>query len=156
MAKPYSIYFRKDKTGSPVIDTNAKWKIVCKDFPFKPSGEAKELSKRDWSDENGEDTYFPSELKIKAYDLDVEFAYKGNVNTANTQIKNFLDYLTGVSDIGTSLSVYDTYTNIGRKGIYFKSINPDLFVRKTDEGDVVTFKITFRVTDPITQITLNG
>lgn len=156
MAKPYSIYFRKDKAGSQVIDTNARWKIVCKDFPFKLSGETKALSKRDWADENGEDTYFPSQLKIKAYDLEVEFAYKGEMNTANAQIKNFLDYLTGVSDAGTSLSVYDTYTKIGRRGIYFKSIDPDLFVRKTDEGDVVTFKIVFRVTDPATQITLNG
>lgn len=154
MSKPYSIYFKK--SGGTVIDSNTQWNIVCKEFPFILYGEAKELSKRDWYDEDGEDTFFPTKLAIAAYDLDVEFAYKGVVNSANTKIRAFLDYLTGRDSAGgTELSVYDTYTQIGRQGLYFKDVKPDVFVRKTDEGDVVTFTVTFRVTDPVTDITLS-
>lgn len=98
---------------------------------------------------------FPEEIKLKAYDIEVEFAYKGAIGTANSKIESFLDYLTGKGDTGTNLKVYDTYTKIGRQGVYYKSIDQDLFVRKSDEGDVVTFKITFRVTDPRTPITLS-
>ena len=91
---------------------------------------------------------------MQAYDIEVEFAYKGDMGTANEKIVAFLDYLIGKDGYGTELKVYDTYTQIGRQGVYFKSIKPDLFVRKTDEGDVVTFNITFRVTDPKAQMVL--
>ena len=155
MAKLYSIYFQKSKPGSPVIDTKSQWGVVCKDFPFTIYGEAKSLPKRDWIDQDGEDTFFPEELCIQAYDIEVEFAYKGDANTANNKIKGFLDYLTGKDGNGIELRVYDTFTQIGRQGVYFKSINPDLFVRKNDEGDVITFNIKFRVTNPTTQINLS-
>lgn len=151
---PYSIYFKKENGN--VIDTNTQWNIVCKEFPFKLYGESKELSKRDWYDEDGEDTFFPTSLSMQAYDLEVEFAYKGEMNSANTSIRNFLDYLSGRDGVGgTSLMVYDTYTRIGRQGLYLKDVKPDVFVRNTSEGDVVTFGVTFRVTDPLTEITLS-
>lgn len=156
MSRLYSIYFQKNKSGSPVLDTYTEWSIVCKDFPFMPYGESKDLPAREWADEDGEDTFFPEEIKLKAYDIDVEFAYKGEMGTANSKIEAFLDYLTGKGNTGTCLKVYDTYTKIGRQGVYYKSIDPDLFVRKSDEGDVITFKITFRVTDPRTSITLTA
>lgn len=152
--KPYSIYFKKGNGN--VIDTNVQWGIVCKEFPFVLYGESKELSKRDWYDEDGEDTFFPERLAMQAYDLEVEFAYKGEMDSANLAIRSFLDYLTGRDQAGgTSLMVYDTYTKIGRQGIYFKDIKPDVFVRNSSEGDVVTFSVTFRVTDPLTDITLS-
>lgn len=155
MAKLYGIYFQKSKPGSPVIDTKSQWGVVCKDFPFAVYGETKELPKRDWKDEDGEDTFIPDRLYMQAYDLDVEFAYKGEMDTANEKVIGFLDYLSGKDDSGAELKVYDTYTKIGRQSVYYKSVEPDLFVRKTDEGDVLTFSVTFRVTDPQTQITLS-
>lgn len=150
--KPYSIYFKKENGG--VIDSQKEWGIVCKEFPFLLYGESKELPKRDWLDEDGEDVFFPNSLAMAAYDLDVEFAYRGVMDSANVAIRGFLDYLTGRDGSGANLSVYDTYTKIGRQGVYYKKVSPDVFVRNTSEGDVVTFTVTFRVTDPTTQITL--
>lgn len=155
MARPYAILLQKMMSDAPVIDTLDSWGIVCKDFPFKLYGEAKELSSRSWKDEDGEDEYVPSELKLDSYDLKVDFAYKGNINTANAQIREFLDYLTGRGGTGAELRVYDTYTRIGRKNVRFKSVDEDVFVRSESEGDVVTFKVTFRVNDPVTDITLS-
>ena len=155
MAKPYAILFKKMKDNAPVVDTLDNWNIVCKDFPFKLYGEAKELPSQDWHDKDGEDEYIPNELKIAAYEIDVEFAYKGAIDSANIKIREFLDYLTGRGGTGAELMVYDTYTKIGRRNVRFVSVEDDVFYRQTDSGDVVVFVVTFKVNDPVTDITLS-
>lgn len=154
MARPYAIYFRK-MNDALVVDTLDNWGIVCKDFPFKMYGEAKELPSNDWKDEDGDDEYIPSELKIASYELEVEFVYKGDMNTANTNIKAFLDYLTGRGGTGAEFMVYDTFTKIGRQHVRFVSVDDDIFWRQEDGGDVVVFVVTFKVNDPVTDITLS-
>lgn len=154
MAKTYAILFKKMLSNAPVVDSFGNWGVVCKDFPFKLYGEAKELPSHDWKDEHGADEYVPSELKIDAYEIDVEFAYKGDMGTANTKIKGFLDYLTGRGGTGAELMVYDTYTRIGRQHVRYVSVDEDAFVRQEGGGDVVVFVVTFKVNDPVTDITL--
>lgn len=154
MATPYAILFRKMADDASVIDTLDSWGIVCKDFPFKLYGEAKELPSQDWKDEDGDDEYIPSELPIASYEIDVEFVYKGTINTANVYIRAFLDYLTGRGGTGAELMVYDTYTKIGRQHVRYVSVGEDIFWRKEDCGDVVVFEVTFKVNDPVTEITL--
>lgn len=155
MAKPYAILFKKMKSDALVVDPFDDWGIVCKDFPFKLYGEAKELPSQDWHDEHGDDEYIPSELRISAYEIDVEFVYKGDMNTANTNIMAFLDYLTGKGGTGAELMVYDTYTRIGRQGVRYVSVDDDIFWRQEEGGDVVVFVVTFKVNDPTTDITLS-
>lgn len=154
MAKPYAILFKKMADDASVVDTLDNWGIVCKDFPFKLYGEAKELSSNDWKDEDGDDEYIPSELKIASYELEVEFVYKGSINTANVNIKGFLDYLTGRGGTGAELMVYDTYTKIGRQSVRYVSVDEDIFWRQEEGGDVVVFAVTFKVNDPVTDIAL--
>lgn len=155
MAKPYAIYFKKMKDDALVVDTLDNWGIVCKDFPFKLYGEAKELPTYDWKDEDGDDEYIPEVLPIAAYEMEVEFAYKGDMNTANTQIKGFLDYLTGRDGTGAEFSAYDTYTRVGRQKMRFVGVDEDIFHRETESGDIVVFVVTFKVNDPVTDITLS-
>lgn len=154
MAKLYSIYFQKEKENALVYDTKSQWGIVCKEFPFVLFDRTKELPSKSWPDEDGEDVFFPESLRIEAYDIEVEFAYKGDIGSANTKIMSFINYLTGNSDNGTSLKVYDAFTQIGRRGIYVKSVGNNMFVRREDEGDVIVFNVEFRVTDPATEIIL--
>lgn len=155
MARPYAILFQKMMSNAPVVDTFDNWGVVCKDFPFKLYGEAKELPSHDWKDEHGDDEYVPSELKIASYEVEVEFAYKGEMNTANANIKGFLDYLTGRGGTGAELKVYDTYTRIGRQHVRYVSVEDDVFYRQEDGGDVVVFVVTFKINDPVTEITLS-
>lgn len=155
MAKPYAILFKKMRDDALVVDTFDNWGIVCKDFPFKLYGEAKELPSHDWKDEHGDDEYVPRELKIASYEVEVEFAYKGEMNTANANIKGFLDYLTGRGGTGAELKVYDTYTRIGRQHVRYVSVDEDVFYRQEDGGDVVVFVVTFKINDPVTEITLS-
>lgn len=155
MARPYAILFQKMMSNAPVVDSLDNWGVVCKDFPFKLYGEAKELPSHNWLDEDGADEYVPKELKIAEYEIDVEFAYKGDMGTANTNIRGFLDYLTGRGGTGAELKVYDTYTRIGRQHVRFVSVDEDVFVRQEDGGDVVVFVVTFKINDPVTEITLS-
>ena len=154
MAKPYAILFKKSKNNASVVDTLSNWSIVCKDFPFKLYGEAKELAKNNWKDEDGDDEYIPSEIRIEAYEIKVDFAYKGEMNSANSSIRGFLDYLTGKDGTGADLMVYDTYTKIGRKNVRYVSVDEDLFYRQEADGDLIVFSVTFKVNDPVTDITL--
>lgn len=82
MNEPYSILMQKTTENAPVKDSLAHFGIVCTEFPFKPGGETKDLPKRDWPDEDGEDTYIPDKLLLKAYDLEAEMCYKGDLGTA--------------------------------------------------------------------------
>ena len=64
MNEPYSILMQKTTENAPVKDSLVHFGIVCTEFPFKPGGETKDLPKRDWPDEDGEDTYIPDQLLL--------------------------------------------------------------------------------------------
>ena len=155
--RPYSILFKKMAGGAAVIDTQDTWGIVCKEFPFELYGKAKELPSQNWYDEHGVEEYTPPSLFMDAYDLKVEFAYKGAKFSANVAIRSFLDYLTGNDGLnqGAMLQVYDTYTHIGRQKVRYLSVDNDMIVRNDGDGDVFTFTVNFRVNDPMTDIVLS-
>ena len=113
MNEPYSILMQKTTENAPVKDSLAHFGIVCTEFPFKPGGETKDLPKRDWPDEDGEDTYIPDKLLLKAYDLEAEMCYKGDLGTAYDKIMAFQNYLTGENGDGATLKIYNSHTGIG-------------------------------------------
>ena len=51
--------------------------------------------------------------------------------------------------------VYDTYTKIGRQKVRYVSVDDDIFWRQEEGGDIVVFVVTFKVNDPVTDITLS-
>ena len=61
----HTLYIKK---GDTTVNTFAQWGIVCCKPPFHAGGETKDLPKREWFDEHGEDTYLPSRLFFKSYD----------------------------------------------------------------------------------------
>lgn len=155
MSKAYTILIQKEKEGAAVKDTVRDWNIACTDIPFLPENEAKELPSRDWPDEDGEDTYHPETIKMKAYDLDISLCYKGDLGSAYTQIEEFMAYLTGRDGGGTFFKIYSPHTLIGRGGCYMKQFAPDDFWKGNGE-DVLEFKITVRVTEPCGKIILSA
>ena len=141
----------------PVIDTQASFNVVCQEFPFKYLPESKELAKRDWSDEHGDDVYIPTDgLKFKAYDTDVKFLFVGTENNMHDQIVSFIKFIYGRNDGGSPLlAVYDEYTKIGRRGVIVDSISEDMYgYDDANNNAIAIFKVKFRVTDPVTDITL--
>lgn len=154
MAKHYAIYFKKMKDDALVVEPFDNWGIVCKEFPFKLYGNAKELPVNDWKDKDGDDEYVPKGLKMSAYEMDVDFVYKGDMGTANLNVKGFLDYLTGRDGTGAELMVYDTFTKIGRQRVRFSAVSEDIFSRQSGGVDVLVFTVTFKVNDPVTDVVL--
>lgn len=171
MEERYKLLFQK--ADEAVVDSFATWGIVCAHVPFSAGGKTKSLPKRSWSDEHGEDVYTPAQLMMDAYDAEFEMAYKGqelasnpfNLNLAFLQINSFVRWLTGndQSSPGTSLKIYSPYSTIGRQGCYLLEVgSEEPHVQVKDEGgnlyneNVVTFKVKFRVTDPLTNITLTN
>lgn len=142
-----------------VVDTYTAYGIVCQEFPFKYLPESKDLAKRDWNDEHGDDVYVPTDgMKMKAYDVEAKFLYSGSKADMATKIKNFVKFIYGRNEGGAPmLSVYDEYTQTGRRGVYVTEIDEDIyFYSNTSLGGVASFKVKFRVTDPVTDITLVG
>ena len=150
------IYFQKQKEGATVKESVADFGIWCKDFTFKIYGDAKDLASTDWKDKHGDDEFVPDEIMLKAYDIEVSFCYKGNAGSANVKIDTFLKYLTGLDGSGSVMKAYDSYTGIGRQNIRFKSVSTDgELVRDDRNGDIIVFKVIFKVNDPVTNVVLS-
>ena len=142
-----------------VVDTQKAYSVVCQEFPFKTLPETKDLAKRDWYDEHGEDVYMPTDgLKFKAYDMEVKFLYVGTQAQMSDDLKGFISFICGRNTGGAPmLKIYDEYTKTGRRGVYVTDISNDLIAYDEVNTDVIgVFKVKFRVTDPVTEITLYG
>ena len=170
MDSRYALLFKKDNGN--VVNSFSQWGIVCCKVPFKAGGKTKELAKREWYDEQGGDTYIPQKLMFEAYDAEFEMAYQGqelssnpfNLSLAFRKIDAFKRWLSGndtQQGSGAELKIYSPYSSIGRQGCYLIEISSeDPHVQLKQENgntyreNVVTFKVRFRVTDPMTNITL--
>ena len=140
-----------------VVDTQAQFNVVCQEFPFKYLPETKDLAKRDWYDEHGEDVYVPTDgLKFKAYDMDVKFLYVGTQNNMQTDLNGFILFISGKNSGGAPmLAIYDEYTKTGRRGVVVDSVSEELYdYNNADYDAIAMFKVKFRVNDPVTDITL--
>jgi hypothetical protein len=82
-------------------------------------------------------------------------------------LKSFIDFIYGRVNIvngqkvainptkNVVLAVYDEYTEVGRRGVYVKSVDDDIFLYDDSDTEAVgIFKVKFRVTDPVTDVTL--
>ena len=140
------------------IDTQTVFHVVCQEFPFKHLPEAKDLPKRDWNDEHGEDVYIPTDgMKFKAYDLTATFLYVGTQEDMMDELKGFVDFISGRNTGGSPLlAIYDEYTKTGRRGVYVQNVDNELLAYDDVNTDVIArFKVKFRVSDPITAIDEN-
>lgn len=140
-----------------VVDTMSSFNVVCKEFPFKVLPEAKEPPKRDWADEDGEDVFFSAgAIKAKAYDVEATFLYAGTKAQMPTDLKNFIKFINGRNTGGSQcLKIYDEYTKTGRQGVYVQQVSDDLYYFNDSSVDAIAmFKVKFRVTDPVTDVTL--
>lgn len=146
--------------GRPVsqtIDVINSFDIYCKSIPFVLYTDVKEPYSNDWLDEDGLQEYLPQGgLKMKSYDMDIEWAYKGAYKSAAEKIKPFLDYLTGRSDGQPEMSIYCDWTNIGRTKIRLVKVS-EKATYVSDEGneDIVIFSTTLRVADPVTEFVVD-
>lgn len=139
------------------IDTYATFGVVCQECPFKFLPESKDLPKRDWHDEHGDDVFVPADgLRMKAYDMEVEFLYVGNVADIATQVKAFISFIYGRNTGGSPLlEIYDEYTQTGRRNVVVQSVPNELYFYDDVEIDAIAqFKVKFKVNDPVYEVSI--
>lgn len=141
-----------DKDGTPRInikESKEEWNIVVKNIPFKICPEIKNISSHTWYDQNGDDEYIPDQPRFKAYELPITFYCIAPHGQANVYIMSFFNFITG-----KRLYIYDQYSKIGLKDVRYVSYSEKAFKRREGQNDVVEFSMTFKVNDPVTNITL--
>lgn len=151
MAVEYSLLMQKTKDGSAVKSSLADFGFAVCDIPW-PSNKTQEVAVREWPGVHGEDAYIsPGGLKLQAYDVEIEFCYKGAVNTAYAKYKALRNYLIGTSGDGAELKIYDPYWKRGRTNVRLLEIG-DLEPHRDNAGEMLSTKMKFRVADPMTEI----
>lgn len=149
-------YDGTDYTQGDVVNLRTAFNIVCTDIPFKVFPEPKDYSTLNWPGEDGLDIYVPKHVKIKEYDMEVEFLYVGTEKTIHTDLVNFYKFLYGRNSgaVGALLVLYNENTRIARKDVVVKEIGDDVFyVTKADVDAIAKFPVTFTVCDPATEVT---
>ena len=143
----YKIFFQKETGGAEVKETIADFGMYCMEDPFVLYSEAKDVTKRSWYDEHGDDEYIPKNGQyIQSYENSVKFGFKGDEFGANEKLRSFLDYLR--TDM---LKMYCEFNQIGRQHVRFKSVKQTLY-RDKDDGDILIVTVTFKFNDPVTDI----
>lgn len=128
------------KSTSPKLDLQEAFGITAKSVPDKQL-ELKEIFKRDWADQQGDEEYIPAVPTFKAYEQDLEFIYKGVLRTASDAIRTFLTYLQGAE-----FSLYDEYSQRGIRCRYV-SYDSKAHYRLVEEAVVFTVKV--KINNPL-------
>lgn len=148
--KYYKFFIQKETSGADVKELGEDFGFYETECKFYGGNAVKDVPKRDWYDEDGDDEFVPNELKYKAFKMQVKFGYKGSQFSANEKLEALQNYLNG----GT-MKVYDSYNKIGRQNVRFEEISDDAeLVRDVDDGDILIITVNLKVNDPKTKITL--
>lgn len=133
---------------NPVFDTKERFGLYIKHSPFSLRPKPKNIISQKWQDEEGDDVYIPDKVYHEPYEVELQFIYLRNDDFANENINAFIKEVEG-----KWLMIYDSYTRIGRQGVYMIECQDDPTFRRRDT-DYVSFKVKFKVNDPDTDITL--
>ena len=153
MARDYNIYMQKESEDSPVVDIISEFDMQCADIPFKPIGDTKQLTERNWAGEDGKDVYVPAVLSVGAYTMAVKLCCKGDKFSANDKISKLLNFLLGKDGNGVYMKMYCDYTGIGRRHVRFTKLSDNAVLERSDGGgDILVFTIEVSVDDPTTDI----
>ena len=147
----YRTLIKIEGEGFRTVDTITSYGIYCMDIPFRVGSAAKDIHKRSWKDEDGDDEYIPpTGIRMQAYEMTVKFGFKGNKFSANKSISDFANYLRS-----GMFSIYSEYTRIGRQHVRLSGIDENAQLVRSDDGDILVFSVKMKVNDPVTDIKLS-
>lgn len=151
-----SLFDGTDYKKGDVVDILDRYNVACITFPFKLAPKSSKLIEREWPGEDGKDVYIPKTgLPIDDYDIEVSFCYKGTLDKIKNDMSEFLNFIRGRNEKATGgrLFVYDENVGFGRKDVVVSSIDDSTY--QADESDpdaIFSFKVTFHVYDPSTDL----
>lgn len=146
----YKFYTQKEADKASVKEWGADFGFYEMECKFYGGNAVKDVAKRDWYDEDGDDEFIPSAQKYKAFEMTAKFGFRGGKYAANDALKVLQDYLNG----GT-IKFYDSYNAVGRKNVRFLEISDDAeLVRSDSDGDILCINVKMKVNDPRTEVRL--
>lgn len=145
MAYEKSIIFQKSDS-SQGVDASEEWGFVLTKASY-PKYETQDPYSQEWNGEDGEDAYVPpAGLPLKAFDFDIELAWKGPAPQAPAKLLALANWLRGAS-----LMAYVPVRNLGFAECYCKEIGEP--VGYWEKGNVViTVPVSLRVTNPTAKV----
>lgn len=148
MVTEYTLLMQKEAGGSQMKSSYGDFGFAVREIEW-PDAETEDVAVRVWPGVDGEDAYIPPQgQKLQAYDLAVQFLYKGDIGSAYAKYKALREYLTGP---GGFMRIYDPHWGVGRAKAYVKKFGDlERFRTNIDEGMAV--KVTFRVADPKAEV----
>ena len=158
--KPFYIQAVGDTAAK---NTATEWGLVAKSNPYPALPKPKEPYKNDWKDENGDDEYVAS-VQYEAFSFDVQFYIKtydtvtNNVVTKTAAValrEQVASFFTHIKS--GEFKVYDAYTGLGRQKVRYAGYAEEQggFMTRDNWARLI-FKVTFKVNDPMTAMTLNN
>lgn len=127
--------------SNPAVDIYDTYKIRIKSIPLRIASEVKDIQKRDWYDQQGDDEFIPTSLFYKAYETDVKFVYSGGLDTARDAIYPFIQSMQG-----SEFCLFDDWKISGIRCRYM-TYSSDSFYRR--DSDLVEFSLKLKVNNPL-------
>lgn len=147
--KDYTLRLRKVGDNSTLRDVFEDFGIAVLEQPMLEATEEKEPAATDWLDEHGLDVFDNGETYFKDFDTTIAFGlYATTTNSCHQVYKAFLNYLT---KNGRLHDMYSPWVETGRTKVRFKSAS-DFDFDRGDGLSFMTFKITFNIADPETEV----
>ena len=145
----------------PLKESVSSWGVWCSEIPFVIYGKTKDIAKRTWPDEHGDDEYIPSGgACLEAYTMKVKFGCKkmntmadGNtsisaVSDVRKNVGKFLEYLRSSG----MMMMYSSHTRIGRQYVRLQDVSENAKWKSKDGQEFLVFEVTFKVNDPMTDV----
>ncbi|MBQ0113681.1 MAG: hypothetical protein KBT03_11165 [Bacteroidales bacterium] len=152
MAKDSTIIIQKDKSNTSV-DIEDRFGIVVVEMPLIIPTEIKEVFEQNYPDEDGVDVYNSNDgVKFDKYTINIQMGIKGKISYCNSNLKNFLDYITSTD--GTLFSFYSPWVCDGKAGSYFGGVSDFDYFRDDTGESFMIFNMSIVVTKPKSSVTL--
>ena len=152
-------YIRKIGDSTPTYRLIDDFGFYVKDIPFSLSAKVKEPEKNTFFDEDGDQEYEQNNLYLEGYEMEITFCSKGTKEQLYSRYMKLLKYLTGKDGTGTKFMLYNERIGAGRTDIRLKEFDDDAEYYDLDSDEepfLLEIKSTFKVNDPITEVTLNA
>lgn len=111
-------YLYLQRSGDDSGISTKDWGIMVTSMPMLTTMETKDPESNDWKDEDGEDVYNNSNVKLKSFDFEIGLVYVGTMKGYVENLQKLSAYLTSKR----LFSVYSPFSESGKHGCYLKSM----------------------------------
>ena len=131
------------------IDISKSFGVYVQSMPLLKLPKVKDISVRSWKGEQGDEEFISPFPTFESFEISIDFAYKGDIESANLNIYRFFAYIQGLE-----FNIFDFWRLSGYR-MRYSDYDERTFIRNNE--DVVEFTFKFKVNNPLCYgIRING